>query len=155
MEEMLGSFQSSLSSLSWEIRALQGQAGAMNLRLRNRRQVRERLGGLLDELVVPPDMISVILEAPVTSPEFVAQLRALDAILMKFPLDFRGFQWDFDEILTDFSHFLIFSPHFLPSHVILEAPVTSPEFVSQLVILEAPVTSLEFVAQLRALDAIS
>ncbi|XP_058713394.1 vacuolar protein sorting-associated protein 52 homolog isoform X2 [Poecile atricapillus] len=81
MEQMLGSFQSSLSSLSWEIRALQGQAGAMNLRLRNRRQVRERLGGLLDELVVPPEMISVILESPVTSPEFLAQLRALDAQL--------------------------------------------------------------------------
>ncbi|XP_077645045.1 vacuolar protein sorting-associated protein 52 homolog [Lonchura striata] len=79
MEEMLGSFQSSLSSLSWEIRALQGQAGAMNLRLQNRRQVRERLGGLLDQLVVPPEMISVILEAPVTSPEFLEQLRALDA----------------------------------------------------------------------------
>ncbi|XP_059693375.1 vacuolar protein sorting-associated protein 52 homolog isoform X2 [Haemorhous mexicanus] len=81
MEEMLGSFQSSLSSLSWEIRALQGQAGAMNLRLRNRREVRERLGGLLDELVVPPEMISVILESPVTSPEFQAQLRALDSQL--------------------------------------------------------------------------
>lgn len=81
MEEMLGSFQSSLSSLSWEIRALQGQAGAMNLRLRNRREVRERLGGLLDELVVPPDMISVILESPVTSPEFQTQLRALDSQL--------------------------------------------------------------------------
>uniref|UniRef100_A0A8C3P344 Vacuolar protein sorting-associated protein 52 homolog n=1 Tax=Cyanoderma ruficeps TaxID=181631 RepID=A0A8C3P344_9PASS len=71
MEEMLGSFQSSLSSLSWEIRALQGQAGAMNLRLRNRRQVHQRLGHLLDELVV------VILESPVTSPEFLEQLRAL------------------------------------------------------------------------------
>ncbi|XP_057244525.1 vacuolar protein sorting-associated protein 52 homolog [Malurus melanocephalus] len=57
MEEMLGSFQSSLSSLSWEIRALQEQSVAMNLRLRNRREIRERLGGLLDELVVPPDMI--------------------------------------------------------------------------------------------------
>ncbi|XP_072777134.1 vacuolar protein sorting-associated protein 52 homolog isoform X2 [Taeniopygia guttata] len=79
MEAMLGAFQSSLSSLSGEIRALQGQAGAMNLRLQNRRRVRERLGGLLEQLVVPPDMISVILEAPVTSPEFLEQLRALDA----------------------------------------------------------------------------
>ncbi|XP_032942882.1 vacuolar protein sorting-associated protein 52 homolog [Catharus ustulatus] len=79
MEQMLGSFQSSLSSLSWEIRALQGQAGAMNLRLQNRRRVRASLGGLLDELVVPQDMISVILESPVTSPEFLARLRELNA----------------------------------------------------------------------------
>ncbi|XP_048149297.1 vacuolar protein sorting-associated protein 52 homolog isoform X2 [Corvus hawaiiensis] len=70
--------ESSLSSLSWEIRALQDEAGAMNLRLRNRREVRQRLGGLLDELVVPPDMISVILEAPVTAPEFLEQLRELN-----------------------------------------------------------------------------
>lgn len=77
MEQMLGSFQSSLSSLSWEIRALQGQAGAMNLRLRNWREVRQRLGGLLDELLVPPNMVSVILEAPVTAPEFLEQLREL------------------------------------------------------------------------------
>lgn len=81
MEQMLGSFQSSLSSLSWEIRALQGQAGAMNVRLQNRRRVRDSLGGLLDELVVPHDMISVILESPVTSPEFLARLQDLDSKL--------------------------------------------------------------------------
>ncbi|XP_059693376.1 vacuolar protein sorting-associated protein 52 homolog isoform X3 [Haemorhous mexicanus] len=118
MEEMLGSFQSSLSSLSWEIRALQGQAGAMNLRLRNRREVRERLGGLLDELVVPPEMISVILESPVTSPEFQAQPRALDGI----GWDFHGTFPVFDVISPfldgfgrGFSHFLTFSPHFSPA----------------------------------------
>ncbi|XP_009078295.1 PREDICTED: vacuolar protein sorting-associated protein 52 homolog, partial [Acanthisitta chloris] len=78
MEEMLSSFQCSLSSLSWEIRALQGQSVAMNLRLRNRRLVQDKLGKLLDELVVPPAMISVILEVPVTEDEFLEQLRELN-----------------------------------------------------------------------------
>lgn len=79
MEQMLGAFQSDLSSISCEIRALQEHSVAMNLRLHNRRAVRQRLGQLLDELLVPPDMISAIVEAAVTEAPFVEQLRALDA----------------------------------------------------------------------------
>ncbi|KAK2510357.1 hypothetical protein Q9233_017825, partial [Columba guinea] len=51
---------------------------AMTLRLRNRRAVRRQLGRLLDQLVVPPAMISAILEAPVTEPQFLEQLRELN-----------------------------------------------------------------------------
>ncbi|KAM8985755.1 vacuolar protein sorting-associated protein 52 homolog [Ara ararauna] len=78
MEQMLGSFQSDLSSISSEIRTLQEQSVAMNLRLRNRRLVRLQLGQLLEELVVPGAMISTILEAPVTEPEFLEQLQELN-----------------------------------------------------------------------------
>lgn len=78
MEQMLGSFQSALSSISCEIRTLQEHSVAMNLRLRNRRAVRHQLGQLLDELVVPATMISTILEAPVTEPEFLEQLHELN-----------------------------------------------------------------------------
>lgn len=78
MEQMLGSFQSALSSISCEIRTLQEHSVAMNLRLRNRRAVRRQLGQLLDELVVPAPMISAILEAPVTEQEFLEQLHELN-----------------------------------------------------------------------------
>ncbi|XP_065715883.1 vacuolar protein sorting-associated protein 52 homolog isoform X2 [Patagioenas fasciata] len=78
MEQMLGAFQSDLSSISCEIRALQEHSVAMTLRLRNRRAVRRQLGHLLDQLVVPPAMISAILEAPVTEPQFLEQLRELN-----------------------------------------------------------------------------
>lgn len=78
MEQMLGAFQSALSSISCEIRTLQEHSVAMNLRLRNRRAVRRQLGQLLDELVVPATMISTILEAPVTEPEFLEQLHELN-----------------------------------------------------------------------------
>ncbi|XP_010568222.1 PREDICTED: vacuolar protein sorting-associated protein 52 homolog [Haliaeetus leucocephalus] len=78
MEQMLSAFQCDLSSISSEIRTLQEQSVAMNLRLKNRRAVREQLGQLLDELVVPAAMISTILEAPVTEPEFLEQLQELN-----------------------------------------------------------------------------
>ncbi|NXK23640.1 VPS52 protein, partial [Arenaria interpres] len=78
MEQMLSAFQCDLSSISSEIRTLQEQSVAMNLRLKNRRAVRLQLGQLLDELVVPAAMISTILEAPVTEPEFLEQLQELN-----------------------------------------------------------------------------
>ncbi|NXT36035.1 VPS52 protein, partial [Pelecanoides urinatrix] len=78
MEQMLSAFQCDLSSISSEIRTLQEQSVAMNLRLKNRRAVRRQLGQLLDELVVPGTMIRTILEAPVTEPEFLEQLQELN-----------------------------------------------------------------------------
>ncbi|XP_074020854.1 vacuolar protein sorting-associated protein 52 homolog isoform X2 [Numenius arquata] len=78
MEQMLSAFQCDLSSISSEIRTLQEQSVAMNLRLKNRRAVRLQLGQLLDELVVPAAMISTILEAPVTELEFLEQLQELN-----------------------------------------------------------------------------
>lgn len=79
MEQMLGTFQSDLSSISSEIRTLQEQSGAMNIRLRNRQAVRGKLGELVDGLVVPSALVTAILEAPVTEPRFLEQLQELDA----------------------------------------------------------------------------
>lgn len=58
MEQMLGAFQSDLSSISSEIRTLQEQSGAMNIRLRNRQAVRGKLGELVDGLVVPTALVT-------------------------------------------------------------------------------------------------
>lgn len=55
---MLGAFQSDLSSISSEIRTLQEQSGAMNIRLRNRQAVRGKLGELVDGLVVPSALVT-------------------------------------------------------------------------------------------------
>uniref|UniRef100_A0A2K6V0M8 Vacuolar protein sorting-associated protein 52 homolog n=1 Tax=Saimiri boliviensis boliviensis TaxID=39432 RepID=A0A2K6V0M8_SAIBB len=79
MEQMLGAFQSDLSSISSEIRTLQEQSGAMNIRLRNRQAVRGKLGELVDGLVVPSALVTAILEAPVTESRFLEQLQELDA----------------------------------------------------------------------------
>lgn len=57
MEQMLSTFQCDLSSISSEIQTLQEQSVAMNLRLKNRQAVRSQLSQLVDELVVPANMI--------------------------------------------------------------------------------------------------
>uniref|UniRef100_A0A9L0RH32 Vacuolar protein sorting-associated protein 52 homolog n=2 Tax=Equus caballus TaxID=9796 RepID=A0A9L0RH32_HORSE len=86
MEQMLGAFQSDLSSISSEIRTLQEQSGAMNIRLRNR-----QVAGLawltllttwvswLQVIKCLPETDEAILEAPVTEPRFLEQLQELDA----------------------------------------------------------------------------
>uniref|UniRef100_A0A8C9SZ28 Vacuolar protein sorting-associated protein 52 homolog n=1 Tax=Scleropages formosus TaxID=113540 RepID=A0A8C9SZ28_SCLFO len=78
MEGMLSGFQSDLSSISSEIQTLQQQSVSMNVRLKNRQAVRSQLSQLVDELVVPSTMISVILESPVTEQEFLEQLHELN-----------------------------------------------------------------------------
>ncbi|XP_066524386.1 vacuolar protein sorting-associated protein 52 homolog [Hoplias malabaricus] len=78
MEEMLSGFQSDLSSISSEIQTLQQQSVSMNVRLKNRQAVRSQLSQLVDELVVPGTMISVILDSPVTEQEFLEQLHELN-----------------------------------------------------------------------------
>ncbi|XP_031441482.1 vacuolar protein sorting-associated protein 52 homolog [Clupea harengus] len=78
MEEMLSNFQSDLSSISSEIQTLQQQSVSMNMRLKNRQAVRSQLSQLVDELVVPGAMISVILDSPVTEQEFLEQLHELN-----------------------------------------------------------------------------
>ncbi|XDV34310.1 hypothetical protein PO909_004479 [Leuciscus waleckii] len=78
MEGMLSSFQSDLSSISSEIQTLQQQSVSMNMRLKNRQAVRSQLSQLVDELVVPSTMISVILDSPVTEQEFLEQLHELN-----------------------------------------------------------------------------
>ncbi|KAJ8377885.1 hypothetical protein AAFF_G00250360 [Aldrovandia affinis] len=78
MEGMLSGFQSDLSSISSEIQTLQQQSVSMNVRLKNRQAVRSQLSQLVDELVVPGAMISVILECAVTEQEFLEQLHELN-----------------------------------------------------------------------------
>lgn len=78
MEGMLLSFQSDLGSISSEILALQRQSVQMNLKLRNRQAVRGELSQFVTDMVIPEAMINVILESPVTEPEFAEQLLNLE-----------------------------------------------------------------------------
>ncbi|XP_017296915.1 vacuolar protein sorting-associated protein 52 homolog isoform X1 [Kryptolebias marmoratus] len=79
MEGMLSGFQSDLSSISSEIQTLQQQSVSMNVRLKNRQAVRSHLSQLVDELVVPGSMISIILDSLVTEQEFLEQLHELNS----------------------------------------------------------------------------
>ena len=54
---MLKGFQTDLSSISSEIKMLQEQSIAMNVRLKNRQSVRGELSQFVDEMVVSEAMI--------------------------------------------------------------------------------------------------
>ncbi|XP_075437020.1 LOW QUALITY PROTEIN: vacuolar protein sorting-associated protein 52 homolog, partial [Ascaphus truei] len=75
---MLGGFQSDLSSISSEIHTLQEMSLAMNVKLKNRQTVRSELSEMVDELIIPNTMISVILDVSVTDQQFVEQLQELN-----------------------------------------------------------------------------
>ena len=91
MENLLLSFQSDLGSISTEILSLQQQSVEMNLRLKNRQavrkksefgiiveiddQVRGELSQFVDDLVVTEQLISTILETPVSEQLFLEQLQ--------------------------------------------------------------------------------
>ncbi|CAM9642682.1 unnamed protein product [Phaeothamnion confervicola] len=60
MQEMLLGFQADLGGISDEIKHLQDESISMNIKLKNRRAVEERLGKFLSHVVVPPELASAI-----------------------------------------------------------------------------------------------
>uniref|UniRef100_A0A1I8GX19 Vacuolar protein sorting-associated protein 52 homolog n=1 Tax=Macrostomum lignano TaxID=282301 RepID=A0A1I8GX19_9PLAT len=78
MEAMLCEFQSDLGNMSQEIQQLQQESVRMNVKLKNRQAVRGELSQFVDEMVVPEQMISHILDTPVTERQFLEQLHELN-----------------------------------------------------------------------------
>lgn len=60
MQEMLLGFQADLVGISDEIKHLQEESLSMNVKLRNRRAVEGSLKGFLEQVVLPPAMVSSI-----------------------------------------------------------------------------------------------
>ena len=78
MENLLLTFQTDLGSISSEILNLQQESVDMNLRLKNRQGVRGELSQFVDDLVVTEQLISTIMETPVSEQQFLEQLQVLD-----------------------------------------------------------------------------
>jgi len=78
MENLLLTFQTDLGSISSEILSLQQESVDMNLRLKNRQGVRGELSQFVDDLVVTEQLISTIMETPVSEQMFLEQLQVLD-----------------------------------------------------------------------------
>mmetsp|Transcript_36703 Transcript_36703/g.84456 ORF Transcript_36703/g.84456 Transcript_36703/m.84456 type:complete len:717 (-) Transcript_36703:47-2197(-) len=76
MERMLGAFQSDLSHISDEIRALQGDSLAMNVKLRNRRALQSLMSEYVSSVVVSPHLIKQICDEEVNENylEYLAEL---------------------------------------------------------------------------------
>eukprot|EP00235_Prasinoderma_singulare_P004107 CAMPEP_0119174948 /NCGR_PEP_ID=MMETSP1315-20130426/40305_1 /TAXON_ID=676789 /ORGANISM="Prasinoderma singularis, Strain RCC927" /LENGTH=325 /DNA_ID=CAMNT_0007168989 /DNA_START=161 /DNA_END=1135 /DNA_ORIENTATION=+ len=65
MEEALGGFQSNLGAISTEIRSLQEQSVSLSVKLKNRKAAEAKLGELVEEIALPPELIDEILDAEV------------------------------------------------------------------------------------------
>jgi hypothetical protein len=78
VESMLEGFQDNLGDLSREIRHLQDQSTSMGIKLNNRRSVREYLSQLVDELLIPEEMIEAICTAELNEQAFMEQLHQLN-----------------------------------------------------------------------------
>ncbi|ESN95051.1 hypothetical protein HELRODRAFT_102862 [Helobdella robusta] len=78
MEQMLTGFQSDLSSISHEIKALQDQSVQMNIKLKNQQAVKGELSQFVDEMVVNENMIRIIMDSQVTDRSFLEQLHELN-----------------------------------------------------------------------------
>ena len=65
MESMLRGFQSDLASISAQIKFLQDESLSMNVKLRNRKAAESQLSGFIEQIVVPPDLVTAICESEV------------------------------------------------------------------------------------------
>lgn len=65
MENMLSVFQSELSGISHEIKQLQGDSLAMNVKLRNRRALQSMMSEYVNSVVVSPQLVKQICEEEV------------------------------------------------------------------------------------------
>ena len=65
MESMLRGFQTDLASISAQIKYLQDESLSMNVKLRNRKAAESQLSGFIQQIVVPPDLITAICESEV------------------------------------------------------------------------------------------
>ena len=77
VENMLTGFQDNLGGLSREIRHLQDQSTSMGIKLGNRKSVRHYLSQMVDELVVPEEMISIICSGNLADQSYMEQLHQL------------------------------------------------------------------------------
>lgn len=87
MEINLANFRNDLAMVSADIESLQNRSTALNKRLENRKQVEKALGPLVEELSLPPEVISKISEGHIdeTWAKMLAELDRRSASFKKKP----------------------------------------------------------------------
>ena len=78
MEQMLGTFQQDLGSISTEIQTLQEKSLEMSVKLGNRKELKTKLSTFLDNIVVSPKLVETIVNTSVVEPPFMDALHELD-----------------------------------------------------------------------------
>uniref|UniRef100_A0A1B0FPK8 Vacuolar protein sorting-associated protein 52 homolog n=1 Tax=Glossina morsitans morsitans TaxID=37546 RepID=A0A1B0FPK8_GLOMM len=78
MENMLMSFQNVLSNISTEITHLQKKSVSMSVQLTNRQSVKAQLSQFIEDMAVSEEMITIVMDTPVTEKDFCTQLNVLN-----------------------------------------------------------------------------
>lgn len=77
MEEMLHGFQADLGEISTEIKHLQNDSLSMSIKLKNRRNVEEKLYYFLEHVKLPPEVISTINTTTTVNESFLEAVKIL------------------------------------------------------------------------------
>lgn len=78
IEDMLCAFQADLSNICQEILSLQELSASLNIRLKNKKEIRNQMTEFIDDILIPESVIKHIVETPVSEKEFLEQLIILD-----------------------------------------------------------------------------
>ena len=81
IEDILGHYASDLATTSTDIRALQDQSRAMNVKLRNRRALQGGLSQFVERVALLPSLIHAIMQSPPDSSDFSFALSQLSSKL--------------------------------------------------------------------------
>ncbi|KAG0492837.1 hypothetical protein HPP92_006235 [Vanilla planifolia] len=76
METLLSGFQAEIGSISSEIKSLQEKSMDMGLKLKNRKAAESKLSKFVEDIIVPPRMVDIIVDGEVND-EFLRTLETL------------------------------------------------------------------------------
>eukprot|EP01113_Clastostelium_recurvatum_P038115 TRINITY_DN5656_c0_g1_i1.p1 TRINITY_DN5656_c0_g1~~TRINITY_DN5656_c0_g1_i1.p1 ORF type:complete len:809 (-),score=252.78 TRINITY_DN5656_c0_g1_i1:9-2408(-) len=80
MEEVLYTFETDLRSVSQDIQALQNHSKQLTMRHTNRAALHREVSGLVEQLVLPPDLVRTILDQDIKDEGYLADLETLNFI---------------------------------------------------------------------------
>ncbi|KAI8568665.1 hypothetical protein RHMOL_Rhmol02G0218300 [Rhododendron molle] len=86
METLLGGFQAEIGSISSDIKVLQEKSMDMGLKLKNRKVAESRLAKFVEDIIVPPRMIDIIVDGEVND-EFMRTLEIMSKKLKFVEVD--------------------------------------------------------------------
>lgn len=78
LEGILCTFQADLGNICQEILTLQEESVSLSIRLKNKQFIRQELSSFIEEIIVPEDVITHIIDTPASEKQFLDQLKVLD-----------------------------------------------------------------------------
>ncbi|XP_031272126.1 vacuolar protein sorting-associated protein 52 A-like isoform X1 [Pistacia vera] len=86
METLLSGFQSEIGSISLDIKILQEKSMDLGLKLKNRKVAESKLAKFVEDIIIPPRMVDIIVEGEVND-EYMRTLEILSKKLKFVEVD--------------------------------------------------------------------